>query len=186
MFFAFTTCHSPPSLLQHSPPTYCLSPAIKIILYILTNATPAHGHTYLLPFSNYILLPLWISSSLPFFLITFASFIHRWRMRGLSPAESWGSLERTIGTGIISALHNLSWHGSFSCKTPPFWYSHSHAWFQSSSPHCVGVYIFFCCHVCNLPPYLKISEQKNPQSNCYPFAIVLSKHSRMHGEWQEG
>lgn len=42
------------------------------------------------------------------------------------------SLERTIGIGIISVVHNSSLRGSFPCKTPPLWFYHSCAWFQSS------------------------------------------------------
>lgn len=38
---------------------------------------------------------------------------------GLSAAEGCGSFERTVGIGIISAVHHLSLCGSLTCKTPP-------------------------------------------------------------------
>lgn len=116
--------HHPSS--YHSPPPYILSSIqklIKNILYILTNVTPAHGHVYLLSLSNY---PLFASLNCSIFscLSHRLCLFYLWtESEGLSPAESCGSLEKTMGIGIISVVHNLSWRGSFPCKTPPLWFS---------------------------------------------------------------
>lgn len=67
------------------------------------------------PFSPSNYVPVNIS-------VAAAYFIHRRRMRGLSPAESRGSSVRTMGTGIIWLSRYLSWQALFSWMAPPFWF----------------------------------------------------------------
>lgn len=117
-------------------------------------------------------LPLWIPPSFLPFSHHFCIFYPLMESEGLSPAESCGSLERTMGIGTISAVHNSSWPGSCSCKTPPL---HPPT-LGFSCPTChftasllsVTVYIWiqnsahghiFMCRV------LWINEQKNSQSH---------------------